>query len=227
MKKIALIAVACAFMAAPVLADLTVTFKDGYGKWQTGLGGEFTLDPSAELEWVLPFYADVAKDQSDVGTTGTFQTFCVEEYENVWANATYSAVLNDRAIAGGVGSAGDPLSLGAAYLYHEFQNGTLSGYEYANSTGRLASAAAVQNAIWYLEDEGGEENAYTAMVATLFGSIGEAKADNNGRYAVALLNLYEGTALRQDVLVCVPVPGAVLLGLLGMGTAGALLRARG
>jgi hypothetical protein len=223
MRRIILIAVVCAFVAAPVLAD-TVTFKNGYGIWQTELGGEFTLDPSTGLEWVLSYYAPAAKDQ---GTNGTFQTFCLEAFEHVYSNATYTAVLNDKAINGGVGAAGDPLSVGAAWLYYEFAKGTLTGYDYSDTgVGREPSADALQKAIWALEEEsGGSINTtYNTMLVGKFGTIANAKLDNMGQYGVKVLNLYEGTTLRQDVLVLVPVPGAMLLGFLGLGYAGMRLR---
>ena len=216
----------------------------------------------------LPLYADPAKNQ---GVQDTFQTFCLEESEHIYAGKPHAVVFNTKAIKGGVGPQGDPISLGTAWLYHEFQNGdpkALLGYNYQWSAQKLRSAASthlvpsktglrnrilaflraidnytgagrrtsardLQNAIWYLEDEGGSLTAaYTNLLNTKFGSIANAKSDNNGKYPVAALNLYaldangdpDLTKLRQDMLVCVPVPAAALLGLLRLGTAGLTLR---
>lgn len=232
MRRTALIIGLCAFAAAPALADLSITTTGGgggYGIWQSGNGGEFTFLASG---WdPLPYYSDVAKNQGQ--QEGTFQTFCLEHNEYLSGSTTYDVVPNDRMVNGGVGPQGDPLSRGTAYLYHEFQNGTLAGYNYYNTgDGRHTSAQSLQNAIWYLEDEesGSLSESYEDMLIAQFGSISNAKLDNNGLIAVAVLNLYaEGHAgdqdyLRQDALVCTPVPAGLLLGLLGLGAAGLKLR---
>jgi hypothetical protein len=231
-KKIAFIVGLCAFAATPVLATLTVTTTggSGYGEWQTGSGGEFTLTP---VGWnPLPLYAAVAKNQD--GTKPNFQTFCIEEKEYVYPNTTFDVVFNSKAVMGGNPPSGDPLSQGAAWLYHEFQMGTLSGYDYQDTgSGRKNSAQDLQNAIWYLEGEGGSLTVgYVAKLNTQFGSVANAMFDNSttGKYAVAVLNLYEQghegdlDYLRQDMLVCVPLPGSVLLAAFAVGLAGRKLR---
>ncbi len=48
---------------------------------------------------------------------------------------------------------GDPLDPRTAYLYTKFVSGTLAGYDYTPSTGRIFSAKALQDVIWYIEDE--------------------------------------------------------------------------
>lgn len=233
MKKIALMAVVCAFVTVPVLAD-QVTTIDGYGIWQTGTGGEFTLKPSNDLAWVLAYYDASTKNQGTQVQPGSFQSFCVEESEYIYANTTFDVVLNNNAVAGGGGGGwpnGDPISVGTAWLYHMFQiQDPALGYDYS-AAGRKVSAAALQNAIWYLEQEPGALDAhYTGLLTGKFGTVANAMQNNNGAYPVEVLNLYvpghvgERDYLRQDVLVCVPVPGAVLLGLLGLGAAGVRLR---
>lgn len=201
-----------------------------YGMYQPktnggiGDGGEFTVNPNAELAWVLNYYAASVKN---VGVTGTFQTFCLEKNEYLSGYAsTYNVVLNNAAVYGGIGGGSpDPLSLGAAYLYHEFQNGTLEGYDYG--AGRLVSANDLQNAIWALEDEGGSISAaYTTLLTNeLGGTIADWKAANNGVYNVKVMNLYtsDGTA-KQDLLVCVPAPSAILLSSIGLSIVGWLKR---
>jgi hypothetical protein len=229
MKTLILVAITCAFLAAPAFAGMTVTTTGGggYGVWQTGQGGEFTLQP---VGWnPVPLYY-VSSTSGQGGTGNTFQTFCVEEQEYVYPNTTFDVKLNADAVMGGTGSS-DPISRGTAWLYHEFQSGTLTGYEYGNGgVGRHQSAQDLQNAIWYLEGEGGSLTAaYTAKLVGQFGSIAKAMEDNNG-YPVMALNLYaEGHLgdpryLRQDMLVCVPLPASVLLVVFAVGAAGRKLR---
>ncbi|MBP7051966.1 MAG: hypothetical protein KBE65_13210 [Phycisphaerae bacterium] len=231
MRKLLFIGVLCAVVASPALADLTLQIGysgSNYGPYQTGLGGEFTVNPSG---WdPLPYYAD-DKDLKDVGVDGTFQTFCLERLETISAYPSeYAVVLSDSAVYGGVGGA-DPLSIGTAWLYKQFQDGTLD-YAYDGTTAeRKYDADLLQKAIWWLEGEkDGAENKYTALAISQFGSAANAKADNDGAYAVRVMNLWDKNYVgvlghqHQDLLVCVPVPGAVLLGLLGLGYAGRRLR---
>ena len=239
MRRLTFITAICALLAAPVWAD-QVTTVDGYGIWQAGQGGEFTLKPSASLSWVLPYYSASTRNQGSQVVPGSFQTFCLEQAEYVYANTTFDVVLNDKAVLGGVAFPGDPLSVGTAWLYHEWQQGTLAGYDYADTgVGRHESAVALQNTIWWLEG-GADPGANVFKTAVLNEFITEAKAtaDNAGQYAVAVLNLWvpghindfsKDTSgnylyLRQDMLVCVPIPAAVLLGMLGLGAAGLKLR---
>jgi hypothetical protein len=161
------------------------------------------------------------------------QTFCVEYWQPIITPKTYDDVLNDRAIPGGVvGPQGNPLSIGTAWLYHEFQKGTLKGYDYIPGVGREGTAAELQHTIWWLEgyiNDPGFSNPYRQLVVKMFP---DPMADNNGLYPVGILNLYEPGHLNdpkygwQDFLVCtpVPVPAALLLGLLGLGLSGLGLR---
>jgi hypothetical protein len=234
-----------AFMCMPLIATadmsttgtLTTTGNnssggygyDGYGPYQTGQGGEFTLQPGDGLEWLLNNYKLPAMIY-----TNTFQSFCLEYPEHIYPNTIHSAVLGNAAVYGGGGAVGgsDPLSQGAAWLYYYFSKGTLGSYDYNTEAGRHNSASALQNTIWWLEGEAsdpGDGNTFRNNVIAMFGGAETAMLDNNGLYPVMVANLWElghegqDGYQRQDMLVTtgtVPVPPAIYLlgaGLMGVG----------
>ena len=224
-KFIYFMAVLLVFAFAQMAMADTIKTVDGsgYGPYQTGSGGEFTLLPDASLAWVVNGYSTVARNQ---GTTpGTFQSFCIEVGETISAGVTYNAFFNSEAVAGGTGGPSpDPLSIGTADLYYNFAKGTLAGYNYTGTTSeRKSSAGQLQNVIWWLEGEAGDPgagNTFRGYIITNYGDFLAASADNNGAFNVAVLNLYtlQG-GLAQDVLVVTPIPAAVWLlgsGLLGL-----------
>ena len=56
---------------------------------------------------------------------------------------------------------------------------------------RLANAGELQNAIWFLEDGGGQNNGYVALAESALGTnLAGIKADSNGAYDVVALNLF-------------------------------------
>jgi hypothetical protein len=248
MKKLIFITVVCAFVSAPVFADLgdvtrislQTTTWPYYGN--TG-GGEFHAQVIA-----LPIASVPSK----------WETFCMEEFETVGSGTNnYYGVLNTSAVLGsntstgsivggnpifgdplgqnnigGVGY-GDPLDPKTAYLYTKFATGTLLNYNYGGTTAeRKADAAALQSAIWYIEQE---FNTIAAGQATTWyneavGAVASGAWSGIGN--VRVLNLYTGynslsntvSGSAQDILVMVPVPATVLLGLLGLGLGGWKLR---
>jgi hypothetical protein len=237
--------VACALMAASVFATPTVTLWQQSG-YSYGVGGEFVAKPSNLSDWawnpldpVLDLYASTTENQGTGGRNPSFETFCLEHGETVSPGTLYEVTINNSAVLGGVGPAGDPLSQGTAWLYEQFASGTLAGYNYTPGAGRSTSAGDLQKAIWYLEGESGGSltAAYQTLLVNQFGDIDTAKLDNvlTGNYNVMIMNLWVvghkneiGYRIQDQLIMSppVPAPGAIVLGGVGVALVGWLRRRR-
>ena len=153
MNKIvlALVAGAACGMAQ---AGTIVMSQSVYG---TAASGEFNATPSG-----LGF------SPLALNNAGYFETFCLEKNEYFNYGQAYNVVIGTAADAGGVaGQVGstDPLDDRTAYLYYAFITGGLTGYDYSNGLGqRQANGIALQNAIWFLENEVGTLDSADAMM---------------------------------------------------------------
>ena len=162
--------------------------------------------------------------KATVAGFGSFYTFCVEFNQSISLPKTY-----DYALASTPDSQlGDKISKGTAYLYELFVKGSL--YARTLDAAHDLAAGQLQAAIWILEEEVGFNpiynagNPFIALVEGVFGSLANAKADDNqGR--VQVMNLTIGQTQDQDVLVFVPDSGATLA-LLGLGLAGIAIARR-
>lgn len=210
-KRIGIIVLTSLVAVSTVSAlQVTVGVNPGAHQWP---GGEFLVTP--------------------VGGGDPWESFCMEIGEGL-PGGVYNATYGDRAYYGGPppagGPSGDPLSVGVAWLYSKFRNGSLPGYDYNFGAGRKASAWALQNAIWMLEDESSPSmdplagQYYYDLAQSTFS--GQAKADNAGRFSVYVVNLTTESGARvQDQLDRLP-DGGSMLGLLGLSLASLRVFAR-
>jgi len=235
MKKLCAVSVALLGVAAIVFAG-TAAQADTLSISQTGTvlgitysagaGGEFTIKPiDGPLVGVESNYSSLTKN---IKNAPSFQSFCLETRETM-SSGEY--VFNTKAIEGGVGPGGDPISPETAYLYTQFARGVLSSYDYSNTgVGRSVSAAELQRAIWELEGEtigSGQLPATTGQAAT-WKAEATAAAWATIRN-VRVLNITDASgSIKQDMLVLVPTPAAALAGLplLGLLFAGHVVRRR-
>jgi hypothetical protein len=180
-----------------------------------------------------------------VGTSPAvdFISFCLEtnEYFTPGQPLLVSSI-SDAATMGGVaggsfnpvtGRYEDPVRSATEWLFTQFATQTLTGYAFA-STGadRVNSANALQNALWYLENEvtsvSGQAQTWVnaAIAAELSGWVDPGnvvvlnllRRDGNGHYTVK--------AQDQLIYQSVPEPGTTGLLLLGLGALGAYRRRR-
>jgi hypothetical protein len=230
-------------VASVALADVqgvhSINWISGH---YTSPGGEFTIYGGTLNVADVSAYANVAKNQTGTPYTGTisspsFQTFCLEKTEYINLGGSYDMSKNTAAVKGGTSTmAGDAISNATGWLYYQFATGALASYNY----GTAASAAALQNAIWFLENEGGSNSGQAGIwITAAQGAAGTGDVGPGGYVGalgnVVVLNLWTSTnhnasTVAQDQLYLdpgtgsVPVPGAVVLGLIGLGLVGVKMR---
>ena len=136
----------------------------------------------------------------------------------------------------GIPPVGDDLNPQTAYLYHHFAKGTLGAYDYTGvGVTRSVSAGQLQQAIWFIEGEAGPpaggtqawfwvDEAVDAANLALPGFLVDGSSGVGiGIWGqtigdVRVLNMYGSVEGKQDQLYMIPAPGAVLLGMIGLGT---------
>jgi hypothetical protein len=230
MKKIICLAGLAGVMAAPNLfASMNVTLYDDTGSYADGQGGEFRAVGDAGLNSVVNWSAYSPLTQ---GTTTSseynsalgsqyFQTFCTETAEEFSPGNSYPVTsIGNNALYAGTGHP-VPITLGVAYLYSQFAAGTLAGYDYTYGSGRTASAAVVQAAIWSLlgESFGGVPTPQVAGFAlTDLQSSGIAEADwtkaANGAYGVADMTLDLPGQAQDQLVMAVPEASTIIASVL-------------
>jgi len=236
------VAVAISMAAGTVLAGPTATFNSQASGWGSlGSGGPFLFTAGGGLETQI-------RGLNTLGAgANQWLTFCLEHNENISGGTTYDATIDTVAWAGGLGNqtpgayipgtppstpvlnsptgVGDALDARTAYLYTQFMNGTLgtlTGGAFVYAPGGGADGAALQSAIWYLENEISDP---AAGLATTLVNLAQSSV-NSGAWTglgnVRVLNLTKMVAgqreLFQSQLVIIPLPGAASMATAGLAT---------
>ena len=194
MKKLWCTLLAVAFVAATEVRAVSVLVRQpspGYGGGNGG--GEFNISPNFTGASYGP----------EVAIFGGFETFCVQANVGIIVPGTYDAAV------GQADSVGNPLTVGAAWLYQLYasENPVLV-YNYTPGVPRTGSANELQQAIWILQGQGGGNvvetattSAYVQQAATHFGSLANALVPNNGTFPVAIVQMTDTNGIPvQDML---------------------------
>jgi hypothetical protein len=234
------LSLAGAMAASNLFAAMQVKLYNDTSSYSDGQGGEFQAVGNSDLNSVVNWSAYNTGSTYNTAGAGNsyFQTFCTETAEEFSPGSTYPVTsIGNNALYAGTGHA-VPITLGVAYLYSQFAAGKLAGYDYTYGSGRTASAAVVQAAIWSLlgESFGGQPTpqlagfAYADLVSSGIAQADWTKA-SNGAYGVADMTLDNPGQAQDQLVMAVPetttiIAGALLLLPLGASTLRILRRNR-
>lgn len=217
MRKLVFASIVCLLTSGAAFAVPSVHLTREAGHYDVS-GGEFLLIANPEL-------------QAITGEYDPYSSFCLERGVVIRIGYAYDAVVATEALPGGPNNGptgpqgGDLLDPMTAYLYTEFRAGTLAGYDYDPLADRASSAAALQDVIWYIEDEVAKTwtDGDSSLQDQFYAAALNSGWTDTGR--VRVLNLYtpghvgEEDYHQQDqlTLMAIPAPGAGVLVCVGFG----------
>ncbi len=253
MIKIKSVGLAGMFLAAGFISPAVManTVDLYYGPYAYSVGGEFTAvtSPSFNANYAASALVNVT-DDNNVAQQG-FETFCVQTQVDYtpynWGNHTpYNFTYGLNSIGTGWNPSDDfALSEGTAYLYSQFAQGVLSGYDYTDAGTRTTDAGELQAAIWALQGgqsiggfpsgvgNGTSGNVFYNDALNYLGSANlDVAATSSTDFGVEIMNLTDGNDnAAQNQLIYLgggSVPdGGATLGLLALSVAGLAFFARG
>ncbi len=156
-------------------------------------------------------------DSTGTVSKGSFYSFCVEYNEFMSFGPFYKvADISTEARNGGVaGGSPDPLDVRTAWLYTQYIESpsaldAVTGWAAANAE---AKGTAMQNAIWFLEQEITSVSGLAGLLVTAAGNSGWT---DTGRVKILNLTTLAG-GVAQDQLYITPVPEPEIYAMMGLG----------
>ena len=211
MRRILFVVTLCAFVAAPTFGDIFTVGSTSQVQYTGVTGGTVTIGGTWHTGGVYAGSYDLVVDGVSM------QSFCIDLQDNtVGSTQTYdvTALKDAPDLSFGPMGAAKATEL-AELLYENWVPGMTN-----------AQLLSLQVAVWEVTADGGTgtfdltADSFTASNAgavTMLGTI-------DGGYAPTSLFVGLSNTSYQDYVVKVPLPGAVLLGFLGLSAAGIKLR---
>ncbi|MEN6428942.1 MAG: hypothetical protein ABFE13_26640 [Phycisphaerales bacterium] len=229
MKVKSVILLVTAVVVCMTMSASADPFTVAYSTVAPGQDYNFSLNYGGSYSGTRAGIYNLTISQTDLGdmvTDGEYDSFCIDVWDTAGTSTDYRDVVLEDApdyFSDGMGSV---KASKIAYLLDSYWNDL-----YLTGPDANKNAAALQLVVWEIVSES------TATYGLTSGSF-RAYASNNAARDQAdiwLSSLGSGnvgnyiavtSTSKQDYVVKVPVPGAVLLGLLGLGYAGMKLRRR-
>jgi len=211
MRKLVFIAIVCAFVAVPAFADIYTVGSTSQVQYTGVTGGTITIGGTWHSGGVWAGSYDLIVDGVSM------QSFCIDLQDNsIGSTQTHLVTALKDAPDPSLGPMGAPKATALAELLYE------------NWTAGLTNAQllSLQVAVWEVVADYGTSG-YGLGVGSFTASDAGAVtylASINGGYAPTSLFVGLSSEAYQDYVVKVPVPAAVLLGMLGLSVAGVKLR---
>ena len=211
MKRMIFVAVVCAFVAMPAFADIFTVGSTSQVQYVGVTGGTINISGAWHTGGVYAGSYDLVVDGVSM------QSFCIDLQDNTIATAqTYDVTALKDAPDAALGPMGAAKATAMAELLYENWVPGMTN----------AQLLSLQVAVWEVVVDGpivGLDLTSDDFQASNAGATAYL-ATIDGDYAPTSLFVGLSSEAYQDYVVRVPVPGAVLLGILGLSAAGLKLR---
>lgn len=220
------------FAGTASAATLSATLLSGLTPHPTGFGSVVT----GNYQVTVTDTTGLTILGGDISSGSPFKSFCVEIGETLTGStASYSFGVSDQAILGGASpDEPQPLAFQTAYLYTQYRaiiagggSGSIGSESFDQSV--ASNVNALQDAIWFFQQQFGAGAASTSLSAKAQGfvaaansagwtSIGNVRVLNIGGPTTGGDGTQYPNGANQDLLVLIPLPQGV-----GLATAGLLV----